>query len=106
MHYTCRGDLQVILDKYPGIFQGGLGTFKGRKVKIEVDPGAEPCYFKARTLPFVVRQKVEEERTGTLSSRGNSRACKALTVGHTPGSGDEEWATPLVVVMKSGPHPW
>ncbi len=88
VHYTCRGDLQVILDKYPGIFQGGLGTFKGRKVKIEVDPGAEPRYFKARTLPFVVRQKVEEELE-RLVAEGTLEPVK-----------HSQWATPLVVVMK------
>ncbi len=80
--------MQVILDKYPGIFQEGLGTFKGRKVKIEVDPGAEPRYFKARTLPFDVRQKVEEELE-RLVAEGTLEPVK-----------HSQWATPLVVVMK------
>ena len=35
-------DVQPILQKYPNVFQEGLGTLTGFKAKIIVDPAAQP----------------------------------------------------------------
>ena len=89
IHHTSSSDLQVLLDKHRDVFQEGLGTFKGRKARIEVEAGAKPRYCKARTVPFALRSKVEEElerlvAEGTLEPVTHS-----------------EWATPLVAVLKA-----
>ncbi len=89
IHYASHSDLQVILNKYEEVFEEVLGTFKGRKARIEVDPGATPRYHKARTLPYALRPKVEEE-LDRLVAEG--------TLEPVPHS---EWATPLVARMKA-----
>ena len=69
--------LQDLLGRYEEVFRDGLGTFRGRKARIE------PRYCKARTLPYAMRPKVEEE-LGVIEP-----------VAHA------EWATPLVTRLKS-----
>ena len=54
IHYTPSTGLQGLLEQYSDVFKDSLGTFVGRKAKIEVDPSAQPCYCKARTLPYAM----------------------------------------------------
>ena len=61
IHYTPSAGLQNLLEKYDVLFQDKLGSFQGRQAKIEVDPEATPRFCKARTLPYSMRAKVEEE---------------------------------------------
>ena len=49
-----------LLSKHDELFQEGLGTFKGYKAK-KVDPGATPHFCKAHTVPYAMREKVEEK---------------------------------------------
>ncbi len=58
-----------LLGRYEEVFRDGLGTFRGRKARIEVDPTAKPRYCKARTLPYAMGPKVEEE-LGRLVAEG------------------------------------
>ena len=44
----ARGELQTLLDKYKGVFESGLGTLKGFKAKITVEPDATPKFCKAK----------------------------------------------------------
>ena len=41
-----------LIDKYSEVFQEGLGTFKGPKVKTHVDPEAQPKFLKASPVPY------------------------------------------------------
>ena len=89
INYAFSSGLQELLNKHADVFQDGLGTFKGRKARIEVEPDAKPRYCKARTVPFALRQKVEAEierlvAEGTLEPVTHSA-----------------WATPVVAVLKS-----
>ena len=43
------------------VFQEGLGTLGGYKAKIYVNKGARPRFGKARTAPYSLRVKGEEE---------------------------------------------
>ena len=61
IHHVYSDCLHVVLDKYPSVFQEGLGTLKVFQAKIDVDPHAKPCFFKARTVPYAFRDKVEVE---------------------------------------------
>ena len=89
INYASSSGLQELLNKHADVFQDGLGTFEGRKARIEVEPDAKPRYCKARTVPFALRQKVEAEierlvAEGTLEPVTHSA-----------------WATPVVAVLKS-----
>ena len=61
IHHVYSDSLQVFLDKYPSVFQEGLGTLKGFQAQIHVDPYAKPRFFTARTVPYAFRDKVEME---------------------------------------------
>ena len=60
-HYTTSPGLHELLAKYPEVFQEGLGSLKGYEAKINVDPSATPCFFKARSVPYAMHEKVEAE---------------------------------------------
>ena len=52
---------QSYINSLPGVFQEGLGTLKGFKAKIYVDPATPPKFNPARSVPFALRDKVEKE---------------------------------------------
>ena len=77
------------MSKYDEIFQEGLGTFRDYEAKLEVNPEATPRFCKDQTLPYTMRQKVEEEliwlvEEGTLEQVDYS-----------------DWAAPIVAVVES-----
>ena len=41
--------------------QEGLGNFTGTKFSLQVDPQVNPKIFKARIIPFFLKDKVEAE---------------------------------------------
>ena len=59
-HVHCES-VQAVLDKYPSVFQEGLGTLQGFKAKIHVDSNAQPRFHRARPVPYALRDKVEAE---------------------------------------------
>ena len=81
--------LHELLSRYDELFQECLGTFKDYEAKIEVDPGATPRFCKARTVPYAMREKVEEE-LNRLVSEGTLEPVDY-----------SDWAAPIVAVMKS-----
>ena len=81
--------LQSVLQRHRALFQEGLGTLQGHKVKIVTDPEATPRFCKARTVPYALRDKVDAEL---------SRLVKEGTLEPVQFS---EWAAPIVVVLKS-----
>ena len=89
IHYTPSTGLQNLLEKYDVVFQDKLGSFQGRQAKIEVDPEATPRFCKARTLPYAMRAKVEEE-IDRLVSDGILEPVEYA-----------DWAAPVVAVLKS-----
>ena len=81
--------LQVLLEKHSSVFNNEIGTLKGIKVKLHVDPNVKPKFFKARSVPYSLREKVETE-LGTLESTGIISLVQFC-----------DWAAPIVPVMKS-----
>ena len=71
------------------MFEPGLGTLQGYEAKIHVDPGAQPKYCKARSVPYAMRGKVEEELE-RLVSEGIIEPVQFA-----------DWAAPIVPVVKS-----
>ena len=81
--------LEEILQKHVQLFEERGGILQGTKAKIHVDPTGTPIFHKARPVPYVLREKIEQdlerlERAGTIEPVQYS-----------------EWATPIVPVMKS-----
>ena len=89
IHYTPSTGLQGLLEQYSDVFKDSLGTSVGRKAKIEVNPSAQPRYCKARTLPYAMRPRVEEELE------------RLVTEGILEPVAHSEWATLKVATLKS-----
>ena len=81
--------LATVLDKYPDVFREELGTLKGHKAKIYVDPEATPKYCKARPVPYAMQSKVEAELE-RLESEGIIKPVHFA-----------DWAAPIIPVLKS-----
>ncbi|CAC5383702.1 unnamed protein product [Mytilus coruscus] len=70
------------------VFKDELGTVKGMKAKIYVDESAVPKYFKARPLPYALKDKVEMELE-RLEKEGQIQQVEF-----------SDWAAPIVPVVK------
>ena len=86
---TQKKQLDEILANHSELFEEGLGTLKGTTAKINVDPTATPIFYKARPVPYALREKIELdlerlERAGTIQPVQYS-----------------EWATSIVPVLKT-----
>ena len=55
--------LQQVLKPFDDLFKDDLGTFKGDKVSIHVDPNVPPKFCKAWPLPYSMKEMVEQELT-------------------------------------------
>ena len=83
-----NASLVSVLARYPGVFKEGLGTLKGFKAKIYVDPDTPPRFSPARSVPFALRDKVNEELQ-RLQEEGTIEPVEFA-----------EWAAPIVAVLK------
>ena len=80
--------LRELLLEIDEVFGQDLGLLKGEKAKIYMNDNAKPKYFKARLIPYALRQKVETEL---------NRMVETGILEHVQVS---EWATPIVPVRK------
>ena len=53
--------LDEVLDKHSAVLGADLGCMKGQKVKLHVDDSVPPKFHKPRTVPFMLRENVENE---------------------------------------------
>ena len=60
-NHNQEASLGKLIDQYSELFKEGLGTFKGPKVKIHVEPEAQPKFLKARPVPYAMTGKIEVE---------------------------------------------
>ena len=56
-----KQSLESLLKQHEGVFKDKLGTLKGMKAKLHVDPQAKSLFHKAHTVPFALRDRVELE---------------------------------------------
>ena len=61
IYYVENCSLQSVLQQYTDVFKKGLGTLKGYEAKIHINPDVVPHFCKARTVPYALRAKVEDE---------------------------------------------
>ena len=89
IHCMMNQSLQKVLVSHQAVFQEGLGKMEGFKAKLYVDPSAKPWYFRPRSIPFALRDKVEDE-LDRLVAEGTLEPVETA-----------EWAAPIVPVVKS-----
>ena len=89
-HLHSPSDRQVkqVLDRHPMVFSGTLGEISSSPATLYVDPFQTHRFFKARQVPYFLKNKVEFElnrlqKTGVISPVKFS-----------------EWAAPIVPVLK------
>ena len=83
-----ESSLVGLIDKFSEVFEEGLGTCKGPKVRIHVDPEARPKSFKARPVPYAMTGKIEVELK-KLQDEGTIEPVQF-----------SEWAAPIVPILK------
>ena len=74
--------------KYPNGFAPGLGTMKEIRANLSLKEGARPRFFRPRTVPFALRDRVGKE-LDRLEASGALRKVNYA-----------EWAAPIVPVPK------
>ena len=90
VHHMYESDaLQEVIDQHAAVFQPGLGTLKGYKAKIHLNPDAHPKFCRARTVPYAQREAIEKELQRLLDE-GNIEPVQV-----------SDWAAPIVPVVKS-----
>ena len=70
------------------MFSDELGTFTGPKVKLITDPQVTPKFYKPRSLPYAMRDKVEQQLK-SLQAAGIIEPIQSC-----------DWAAPIVSVLK------
>eukprot|EP00731_Ephydatia_muelleri_P017292 Em0010g390a len=61
MQTVSDTNLQSILNSHKELFKDELGLLRGVKTKLYVHDSCKPCFFKPRTVPYAIREKVEVE---------------------------------------------
>jgi hypothetical protein len=85
---TNDQDVNKLLEQYPDLWRDELGSFNKFKVKLQLKENANPKFFKPRSVPFALKDKVEEE-LNRLVGLG-----VLVPVNHS------QYATPIVPVLK------
>ena len=90
LHHLPQGavSLDSILQKHSKLFAKELGLVKKTKAKIHIDPQSKPQFYKARPIPYALRDKVNEELQ-RLEQAGIIEPVEF-----------SEWAAPIVPVLK------
>ena len=88
IHTLQNISVSPLSDKYAPLFADKLGLLRSATAKLYVDPQATPKYFRARPVPYRLKEKVEIE-LDRLQNLGI-----ISPVQHA------EWATPIVPIMK------
>ena len=77
-----------LIQRYPKVFEGGLGTFTGGAAKIQICEGANARFHKSRPVPFAIKEAVGKE-LDRLEAEG---IIEKVTT--------SDWAAPIVAVPK------
>ena len=80
--------MEGILDKHSIVFSEELGCMNGPAVQLQIDDKVQPKFFKPRTVPYILKEKVETELQ-RLEKLGIISPIKF-----------SKWAAPVVPVMK------
>ena len=79
---------EALIRQHQKLFDQGLGTFSGGKVKIQVQPGSTPRFHKPCPVPFAIKDTIGNE-LDQLEAQG---IIEKVTT--------SDWAAPIVAVPK------
>ncbi|XP_066983823.1 uncharacterized protein [Macrobrachium rosenbergii] len=85
---SCSLELDHILAKNEEVFGDDLGSFRGVKAKIKLKENTSAKFFKPRSVPYALKEKVTQK----LNSMAENRVLEPVNC--------SEWASPLVIVPK------
>ena len=89
-HAVQEVSLSALQSKYQELFSEGLGEVRGMTAQVELEPGAQPRFFKSRPVPFALREQVKKELE------------RQIKEGELVAVEKSDWAAPLVLVRKTG----
>ena len=90
VHAVRTPPLERLKGRYPSVFRPELGQLKDVELKLGIDRTVPPKFCKARSLPYAVKAKVEEQLDADIAS-------DVLVPVK-----DGEWAAPIIPVIKPG----
>ena len=90
LHAPITSELDKVLNKHTILFHEELGLLEETTASILIEPQSQPRYFKARPVPYALRDKVEAELQ-------RLQALKVITLVTY-----SAWAAPIVPVVKAG----
>ena len=67
-------NLEEVLSKYDDLFTDELGKMNGVTAKIYVDPSTKPIFCRARSVPYMMKPKIDASGT----SNEVRRKCSAM----------------------------
>ena len=85
---SVRSELDQLLQKHEAVFRPELGTLKGIKAHLEVDPQAPPKFCKPRTVAYALREAIEKDLE------------RLEQIGVVEKVQYSDWAAPIVPVPK------
>ena len=88
VHHLQDSAVDRIVNKYKNLFRDELGTLKGMTAKLFVTPNVQPCFFKPRAVPYLLKEKVGIE----IERLHQAGIIKPVTF--------SDWAAPVVPVVK------
>ena len=80
--------LEAVLDKRSKVFRDELGMVRGVTAKLHIDPQARPKFYRPRSVPYAMKDKVEQE-LDHLHQQGIIEPVQF-----------SEWVAPIVPVLK------
>ena len=80
--------LEAVLDKHSKVFRDELGMVRGVTAKLHVDPQARPKFYRPQSVPYAMKDKVEQE----LDHFHQQGIIEPVQF--------SEWAAPIVPVLK------
>ena len=88
-HVTVKPSCQAEVERFPKLFSADLGHVKSFPVTLHVEADCRPKFYKARTVPYALRSKVDAELQ-RLEDEGIIEPVKHSV-----------WAAPIVPVLKA-----
>lgn len=82
-------ELQNLLSQFKEVFSDRLGCFNQYKIRLRLKQEAKPIFFKARPVPFALKEKIDKEIDRLLKSNVIESVNQS------------EYASPIVPVLKN-----
>jgi len=88
--FNMENDVSVgnIIKKYNNVFNDEIGTFNKYEISLNIKAGAVPKFYKPRSIPLALKEKVETEIDRLIKSN------ILVPIDYS------EWATPIVPILK------